>query len=51
VRSSGRSPEFGPENSCEDSYSLEEGLRITTEWMRRVYNLKTHNLVAASFEG
>jgi dTDP-glucose 4,6-dehydratase len=35
----------------EDSYSLVEGLRITTEWMRRVYNLKTHNLVAASFEG
>jgi dTDP-glucose 4,6-dehydratase len=35
----------------EDSYSLEEGLRITMEWMRRVYNLKTHALVAASFEG
>ncbi len=34
----------------EDSYSLEEGLRITTEWMRRVYNLRTHTL-ASSFEG
>jgi dTDP-glucose 4,6-dehydratase len=35
----------------EASNSLEDGLRIMTEWMRRVYNLKTHNLVAASFEG
>src|SRR5215469_10453217 len=34
----------------EDSYSLEEGLRLTTEWMRRVYNLKTHTPAAASFE-
>jgi dTDP-glucose 4,6-dehydratase len=35
----------------EDSYTLEQGLRVTSEWMRRVYNLKTHALMAASFEG
>lgn len=34
----------------EDSYSLEEGLRLTTEWMQRVYNLKTHKLAAANLE-
>jgi dTDP-glucose 4,6-dehydratase len=26
----------------EDTYSLEDGLRITAEWMRQVYNLGTH---------
>ena len=34
----------------EDSYSLEEGLRNTADWMRRVYNLETHCLAATSFE-
>ena len=33
-----------------DTYSLEDGLRITAEWMRRVYNLQTHSLAAESFE-
>jgi dTDP-glucose 4,6-dehydratase len=31
----------------QDTYSLEEGLRITAEWMRRVYNLRTHKSVDA----
>ena len=34
----------------QDTYSLEDGLRITAEWMRRVYNLQTHSLASASFE-
>jgi dTDP-glucose 4,6-dehydratase len=33
----------------EDTYGLEEGHRITAEWMRRVYNLRTHNSADASF--
>jgi dTDP-glucose 4,6-dehydratase len=35
----------------QDTYSLEEGLRITAEWMRRVYNLQTHKLADADFKG
>jgi dTDP-glucose 4,6-dehydratase len=35
----------------QDTYSLEEGLRITAEWMRRVYNLQTHKLADANFKG
>ena len=31
----------------QDTYSLEEGLRITADWMRRVYNLGTHKSVDA----
>lgn len=34
----------------EDSYSLAEGLRITADWMRRVYDLKTHSLSASRVE-
>jgi dTDP-glucose 4,6-dehydratase len=33
-----------------DTYSLEEGHRITADWMRQVYNLQTHKLVDANFE-
>jgi dTDP-glucose 4,6-dehydratase len=33
----------------EDTYSLEEGHRITAEWMRQVYNLRTHKSADASF--
>ncbi|MGA8430734.1 MAG: NAD(P)-dependent oxidoreductase [Candidatus Sulfotelmatobacter sp.] len=33
----------------QDSYSLEEGLRITAEWMRRVYNLETRKVADANF--
>jgi dTDP-glucose 4,6-dehydratase len=36
--------------SHKDTYSLEEGLRITAEWMRLVYNLQTHRLTAATFK-
>jgi dTDP-glucose 4,6-dehydratase len=35
----------------QDTYSMEEGLRITAEWMRRVYNLRTHKLADANFKG
>jgi len=34
----------------QDTYSLEAGIRITADWMRRVYNLQTHSLAATSFE-
>jgi dTDP-glucose 4,6-dehydratase len=34
----------------QDTYSLEEGLRITADWMCRVYNLRTHQARNASFE-
>jgi len=34
----------------QDTYSLEDGIRITADWMRRVYNLQTHSLAAATFE-
>jgi len=34
----------------QDTYSLEAGIRITADWMRRVYNLQTHSLAAPSFE-
>jgi dTDP-glucose 4,6-dehydratase len=34
----------------QDTYSLEEGLRITAEWMRRVYNLQTHKSADANFK-
>ena len=34
----------------EDSYSLAEGLRITADWMRRVYDLKTHSPSASRVE-
>lgn len=33
-----------------DTYSLEEGLRMTADWMRRVYNLRTHKPENASFD-
>ena len=36
--------------SHRDTYSLEDGIRITADWMRRVYNLKTHSLAATTFE-
>lgn len=36
--------------SHQDTYSLEDGIRITADWMRRVYNLKTHSLAATTFE-
>lgn len=31
-----------------DTYRLEEGLKITADWMRQVYDLKTHKLTAQS---
>jgi dTDP-glucose 4,6-dehydratase len=34
----------------QDTYSLEDGIRITADWMRRVYNLQTHSLAAATLE-
>jgi dTDP-glucose 4,6-dehydratase len=34
----------------QDTYSLEEGLRITADWMCRVYNLRTYKAKDASFE-
>jgi len=36
--------------SHKDAYGLEQGLRITAEWMRLVYNLQTHGLAAATQE-
>jgi dTDP-glucose 4,6-dehydratase len=36
--------------SHKDTYSLEDGIRITADWMRRVYDLKTHSLAATTFE-
>ena len=33
-----------------DTYTLEQGLQITAEWMRGVYNLQTHKMVNANFE-
>jgi dTDP-glucose 4,6-dehydratase len=36
--------------SHQDTYTLEDGIRITADWMRRVYNLKTHSLAATTFE-
>jgi len=32
-----------------DTYGLEEGLKITADWMRQVYDLQTHKLTAQSF--
>jgi dTDP-glucose 4,6-dehydratase len=34
----------------EDTYSLEEGLRVTADWMCRVYDLRTRQAKNASFE-
>jgi dTDP-glucose 4,6-dehydratase len=34
----------------QDTYSLEEGLRITADWMRRAYNLRTNKPENASVE-
>ena len=34
----------------QDTYSLEEGLRITADWMCCVYNLRLHQPTSASFE-
>ena len=34
----------------QDTYSLEEGLRITADWMCRVYDLRTHQAKNASVE-
>jgi dTDP-glucose 4,6-dehydratase len=34
----------------QDTYSLEEGLRLTADWMRRVYNLQTHKSADANFK-
>jgi dTDP-glucose 4,6-dehydratase len=34
----------------QDTYSLEEGLRITAVWMRRVYNLQTDKSGDANFQ-
>jgi dTDP-glucose 4,6-dehydratase len=34
----------------QDTYSLEEGLRITADWMRQVYNLRTHTSIDAQLE-
>jgi len=34
--------------SHRDTYSLEEGLRITADWMRRVYNLPNHIAAGSS---
>lgn len=36
--------------SHQDMYSLDEGLRITADWMRRVYNLPPHKSPALSLE-
>jgi dTDP-glucose 4,6-dehydratase len=33
----------------EDSYSLEDGIQITADWMRRVYDLERHKLAAQTF--
>jgi dTDP-glucose 4,6-dehydratase len=35
----------------QDTYSLEDGIRMTAEWMQRVYNLETRKLTAQSFGG
>lgn len=32
-----------------DTYRLEQGLKITADWMRQVYNLQTHKLTAQSY--
>jgi dTDP-glucose 4,6-dehydratase len=34
----------------QDTYSLEEGLHMTAEWMRRVYSLGAHTLVNSHLE-
>jgi dTDP-glucose 4,6-dehydratase len=34
----------------QDTYSLEEGLRITADWMRQVYNLRTHTSIDAQLD-
>jgi dTDP-glucose 4,6-dehydratase len=34
----------------QDTYSLEEGLRITAEWMREVYNLQTYKSIEGRLE-
>jgi len=34
----------------QDTYSLEEGLRITADWMCRVYNLRTYKTKDATIE-
>jgi dTDP-glucose 4,6-dehydratase len=36
--------------SHQDTYSLEEGLRITADWMCRVYNIPTCKMTNASTE-
>jgi len=35
----------------QDTYSLEDGIRITADWMRRVYDLESHKLTTQSFSG